>query len=96
MHLDIEVQEGYQGELFRAVYSSSYSDSNPLKRVLIPDVGRNIKDGKGKNAYMKLAPGQSFAVEADVETLTKLYGNSGWDLSHTLIIRADKTALTRN
>jgi hypothetical protein len=89
---DYRVQEGYEGTLHRAIYKSDYSNSNPLRRVLISDVGRNFKDGKdGENAYMELEPGQSFAVEVDVATLTN-YGKSGTELDHTLIIRADRTA----
>ncbi len=89
------VQEGYEGVLHRAIYTSNYSNSNPLRRVLISDVGRNFKDGKdGENAYMELEPGQSFVVEVDVATLTN-YGKAGTNLDHTLIIKADKTAPTQ-
>ncbi|HHW00713.1 MAG TPA: hypothetical protein GXX36_14335 [Clostridiaceae bacterium] len=89
---DYRVQQGYTGVLHRAIYTSAYSDSNPLRRVLISDVGRNFKNGRdGENAYMELAPGQSFDVEVDVATLTN-YGGKNTNLDHTLIIRADKTA----
>ena len=88
------VQEGYDGTLHRAVYSSAYSNTHPLRRVLISYVGRNIKNGVGQNAYMELEPGQSFDVEVDVSTTTN-YGKQGQELDHTLIIRADKTAPTR-
>ncbi|MEH7111531.1 hypothetical protein V7124_04005 [Neobacillus niacini] len=70
-----------------------YGNTQPNGKNLLDSTGMNFVNGVGKNAYVLLAPGQSFDVNVYVNTkLGNGYGSPGKDWSHTVKVNAGTTA----
>lgn len=70
---------------------------NPQGLNLLDSTGMNFTDGVGKNAYVKLEPGENFTVQMFVNSnLANGYGAEGKDWGHKIIVKANKTEPTQN
>lgn len=65
-------------------------------KALLNSIGMNFVNGVGRDAYVKLDPGEYFNVKITANTvLANGYGDAGKDWSHKLTIKANKTAPTQ-
>ncbi|MEH7223683.1 DUF1102 domain-containing protein [Bacillus sp. JJ1566] len=73
-----------------------YGNTQPNGKNLLDSTGMNFVNGVGKEAYVYLAPGQSFDVNIYVNTnLANGYGSPGKDWSHTVKVNASTDAPSR-
>lgn len=77
-----------------------YGNTQPNGKNLLDSTGMNFVNGKGKNAYVQLDPGEYFSVKVLVSTvMANGYGDANTpysDWSHTVIVKANTTAPTQN